>query len=100
MDKKHYNELILLSQKMYDSATDQLKEYLETKYADAGADTMEQQMEDYLFATEETSAYLLGNAIALLDPASQEEEIKTFTENLRRVIARQMQKAGGDLPPS
>ena len=100
MDRKHYNELILLSQKMYDSATDQLKEYLENKYADAGADTMEQQMEDYLFVTEETSAYLLGNAIALLDPASQEEEIKTFTETLRRVIARQMQKAGGDLPPS
>ena len=49
MDKKRYNELILLSQKMYDSATDQLKEYLETKYADAGADTMEQQMEDYLY---------------------------------------------------
>ena len=44
-------------------------------------------MEDYLFVAEETSAYLLGNALTLLDPSSQEVEIKSFVDDLRRVIA-------------
>ena len=33
-------------------------------------------------------------------PDSQEEEIKLFTEDLRRMIALQMKKAGGYIPPS
>ena len=57
-------------------------------------------MEDYLFITEETSAYFLGNALALLDTDTQEAEISTFTENLRRAIKYAQQKAGGNIPPS
>ncbi len=57
-------------------------------------------MEDYLFVTVETSAYFLGNALALLDTDSQEKEIRTFTENLRRVIKYAQQKAGNDIQPS
>ena len=100
MDRKHYNELILLSQEMYDNATEKMTNYLSAKYCGIGNDTMEQQMEDYLFLTEETSAYLLGNAMALLDDESREAEIRTFTENLRRVIDHQIKKAGGENPPS
>ena len=54
------------------------------------------QMEDYLFVAEETSAYFLGNAMALLDPDSQEQEIQTFVENLRRVISYAQKKMGND----
>ena len=100
MDKQHYNELILLSQEIYDQAADKLTNYCAAKYCGISNDTTEQQMEDYLFITEETSAFFLGNALALLTPESQEEEIKTFTDNLRRVIRHQTNKAGGDLPPS
>ena len=92
MDKKHYNELSLLSQEIYDQASDKLTNYCATKYCGIGNDTMEQQMEDYLFVAEETSAYLLGNALALLDPESQEEEIRTFVENVRRVAASAVRK--------
>ena len=87
MDKKHYNELIMLSQEIYDQAADRLTNYCSNKYCGIGNDTMEQQLEDYLFVAEETSAYLLGNALALLDGDSQEAEIRTFEENLRRVIS-------------
>jgi hypothetical protein len=48
----------------------------------------------------ETSAYFLGNALALLDADTQEAEIKTFTDNLRRVIKYAQQKAGNDIKPS
>ena len=96
MDANHCNELINLSQKIYDQSTETLTNYLSAKYCAVGNDTTEQQMEDYLFITVETSAYFLGNALALLDADSQEAEIQTFTENLRRVIRYAQQKAGGN----
>lgn len=100
MDGKHYNELIQLSQEIYDQATDKLTNYCATKYCGIANDTMEDQLQDYLFVAEETSAFLLGNALALLTPESQEKEIETFIKNLRRVIDIQQKKADGDIPPS
>lgn len=86
LDVKHYNELIELSQKIYDQATEKLTNYCAAKYCGMG-NTMENQLEDYLFVAQETCAYFLGNALAILEPDSQEAEIQTFVENLRRVIA-------------
>lgn len=96
MDKKHYNELVMLSQEICDQASDRLTNYCAAKYCGVGNDTMENQMEDYLFVAEETSAYFLGNALALLDPASREAEIKTFVENLRRIAGFAQQKMDRD----
>ena len=96
MDKKHYNELVLLSQEIYDEASDKLTNYCVKKYAGIGSDTTEAQLEDYLFVAEETSAYFLGNALALLEPNSQEAEIQTFVKNLRRVIDYAQKKVEAD----
>ena len=100
MDAKHYNQLIQLSQEIYDQANDRLTNFLSSKHCAVGNDTTEQQLEDYLFITEETSAFFLGNALALLDADTQEAEIKTFTENLRRVIKYAQSKATNTNPPS
>ncbi len=96
MDKKHYNELIMLSQEIYDQASDRLTNYCASRYCGVGNDTSENQLEDYLFVAEEISAYFLGNALALLEPNSQEAEIKTFVENLHRVIDYAQKKMGSD----
>lgn len=100
MDTKHYNELIQLSQEIYDQANDKVTNYLSAHYCDVDSESMENQMEDYLFVTEETSTFFLGNALALLDADTQEAEIKTFIKNLRRVISFAQQKAGNDMQPS
>ena len=100
MNKQHYNELVLLSQEIYDQATDRLTNYCASKYCGISNDTTENQMEDYLFVAEETSAYLLGNALALLDPSSQEAEIKSFVDDLRRVMAYAAKKLGSDQKPN
>ena len=97
MDKKHMNELILLSQEIYDQAADRLTNYCAEKYCGVANDTTEQQLEDYLFVAQETCTYLLGNALALLSPDSQEKEIETFEKNLRKVIAYAVKKIG-DMP--
>lgn len=60
----------------------------------------EQQLEDYLFVAEETSAFLLGNALALLDPDTQEAEIQRFVEDLRRVSVLAAKKLGSENKPS
>ena len=99
MDKKRYNELILLSQRIHEYGNQQLKEYLEKAYAGAGPDSMGDQLEDWLFVAEETSAYSLGNAIAMLEPESQEAEIRTFEENLRRIISYAGKKQAEENPP-
>lgn len=88
MDVNHHNELIALSQEIYNMASDKLTNYCAAKYCAVGNETMEQQLEDYLFVAEEVSAYFLGNALALLAPESQEAEISEFSNSLRRVIAR------------
>ncbi len=100
MDKAHCNELVMLSQEIYDGAADRLTNYCANKYCGVGNDTMEQQLEDYLFVAEETSAYLMGNALALLDPDSREAEIQTFVENMRRVVSFAQQKLGGGQKPN
>ena len=99
MDKKRHNELILLSQRIHEYGNQQLKEYLEKAYADAGEESMGNQLEDWLFVAEETSAYSLGNAIAMLEPESQEVEIRTFEENLRRIISYAGKKQAGEDTP-
>ena len=82
----HYNELVDFSHEIYDQAADRLTNYCANKFCGVANDTTEQQLLDYLFVAEKTSAYFLGNALALLTPDSQEKEIKRFTDDLRRVI--------------
>ncbi len=100
MDTNHFNELIEVTQEICDHASDRIANYCAQKYCAVGNDTTEQQLRDYLFVSEEASAYILGNALALLNADAQEKEIRPFTENLRKVIRFAQQKAGGDVKPS
>ena len=91
MTQEHHNELILLSQKVYDQATDEITNYCAAKYCGVGNDTTEQQLEDYLFVAEETSAYLLGNAYALLDPVDpSSEQVREGYQDTMNEIRRQV----------
>ena len=100
MNKEHYNELVMVSQEIHDLTNDKLKEYFEKAYATADEGSMGQQLEDWLFIAEEASAFLLGNVIAMLDTDSQEAEIKTFEENLWRVIKLVSSKQNNGPKPS
>ena len=100
MDVNHFNELIEVTQKICDNANDQIANYCAQKYCAVENDSTEQQLRDYLFIAEEAAAYILGNALTLLNPDSQKKEIQTFNENLRRVITFAQQKADSDIKPS
>ena len=100
MNKEHYGELVALSQEIYNDINQKLIAYLDKTYGSVPENTMAQQMEDYLFAAEESTGYVLGNALALVDSDSVELEISTFENNLRRIVAAAQKKAGGEIPPS
>ena len=100
MNKEHYGELVALSQEIYNDINQKLIAYLDKTYGSVPENTMAQQMEDYLFVAEESTGYVLGNALALVDPESVELEISTFENNLRRIVAAAQKKAGGEIPPS
>lgn len=100
MDVNHFNELIEVSQKICDHANDRIANYCSQKYCAVDNSATEQQLRDYLFIAEETSAFILGNALALLDADTREAEIRTFTDNLRKVIRFAQHQAGGDIKPS
>ena len=99
MDVKRKNALILIAQKINDNANDLLREYLESTYAEAGPESMNDQLEDWLYLAEEASAYLLGNAVAMLEPECQEAEIRGFENYLYRVISYAGKKQAGEIPP-
>ena len=100
MNKEHYNELIALSQEIFNDINSKLIDYLNKTYGSVPENTMAQQMEDYIFVAEESMGYVLGNALALVDPDSLELEISTFENQLRRIIEVARKKAGSDIPPS
>ena len=100
MSKEHYSELITLSQEIYNDINKKLTAYLDKTYGSIPENTMAQQMEDYLFVAEESTGYVLGNALALVDAESMELEISTFENNLRRIVAAAQKKANGGQMPS
>ena len=100
MNKEHYGELVALSQDIYRDINSKLTAYLEKTYGSSTENTMAKQMEDYLFVAEEATGYVLGNALALLDPDSVDLEIQTYENNLRRIVALAQKNASGDVPPS
>jgi hypothetical protein len=100
MNKEHYSELITLSQEIYNDINKKLTAYLDKTYGSIPENTMAQQMEDYLFVAEESTGYVLGNALALVDAESMELEISTFENNLRRIVAAAQKKANGGQMPS
>lgn len=88
MDVKYFNELIEVSQKICDNANDQIAYYYAQKYCAIENDTMVKQLQDYLFIAEETAAYILGNALALLNADSRKKEIQTFNKIPHPQLAR------------
>lgn len=99
MDKKRYNELVLVSQRIHDYANQQIRDYLEKTYADSDEGSMGDQLEDWLFVAEKSTVYSLGNVLAMLEPESQEVEIRTFEDNLRKVISYAGKKQAGEDTP-
>ena len=74
---KHAEELNELASRVYEQAAQMIGEWCEKTYR-GKKDSEEQQLEDYLEVAERASALLLGNALALTDPAGDEDELRAM----------------------
>lgn len=99
MDKKRENELILLSTRIQEKTHSMVTEYLEKTYAGSGPESMNDQLEDWLYVAQESTAYILGNALAVLEPEAAEEEIRLAADRLRMVSEYVRKKSGGESTP-
>ena len=97
MDKEHMDELYAVANEILKETDGKIIKYISGKYGEngPGLETTREELQDYLTLVGEISAYLLGNAYSLLTPESQDQALKTLTENVKRVI--KYKEAGGNL---
>ena len=85
MTKKHQNELSLLAQKIYDMAANEIQAYINKTYGGKQENTLEQQLEDFHVIADDVSAYLMGNAMAMVDESCWADDLKTLNEHVKTV---------------
>ncbi len=84
-NKKHQQELDELVSRIYDAAADMMTDYCEKTYGSSSENTIEQQLDDYINVAQRASSYLLGNALAMIDPEQDEELIKESVNRIQAV---------------
>lgn len=84
-NKKHQQELDELVSRIYEAAADMITDYCEKTYGSDPENTLEQQLDDYINVAQRASSYLLGNALALIDPDQDGELIKESVDRIQAV---------------
>ena len=99
MTKRHQTELMNVAEKVYDAAVGEIQEYINKTYGSRTENTLEQQLEDYHIIAEEVAAFLMGNAMAMIDESSWDEDLQALTRHVRQVAAYAVSKQSADLAP-
>ena len=85
MTKKHQDELTKVAEKIYDLAANEIQAYITKTYGGRQGDTMAQQLEDFHVIPDETAAYLMGNAMAMMDESCWNDDLKTLNGHIRQI---------------
>ena len=85
VDKKHHEELTAVASAIYDKAADEIQAYIQKKYGSKKENTLVQQMEDFHIIADEVSAYLVGNAMAMVDESCWDDDLKTLNKHIQQI---------------
>ncbi len=85
MTKKHQAELIKAAEKIYDLAANDIQAYINKVYGDKQVNTLAQQMEDFHIIADEVAAYLMRNAMAMVDETCWADDLKTLNGHIRQI---------------
>ena len=99
MTKKHQNELTLVAQKIYDMAANEIQSYINKTYGGKQENTLAQQLEDFHVIADEVSAYLMGNAMAMVDETCWADDLKTLNEHIRTIATYVAGNQAAELGP-
>lgn len=83
--KNHIRELQEVSNRIYEYAAGEITEYCGKRYGNIDHDTGSEQMEDFRIIADEVCAYLMGNALAMVDDSCYEEDLQTVMGHIRQV---------------
>ncbi len=85
MTKKHQTELTKVAEKIYDFAANEIQTYINKVYGSKQENTLTQQMEDFHVIADEVSAYLMGNAMAMVEETCWANDLKTLNGHIRQI---------------
>lgn len=85
MNKKHQAELTAVAEKIYDLAANEIQAYINKTYSNNQENTLPQQLEDFHVISDEVSAYLMGNAMAMVDEACWNDDLKTLNGHILQI---------------
>lgn len=85
MDQKHHEELTAVASAIYDKAAEEIQTYIIKKYGQNKDNTLVQQMEDFHIIADEAAAYLMGNAMAMVDESCWDGDLKTLNQHIRQI---------------
>ena len=85
MNKKHHEELSDVSARIYDLAANEIQKYINSKYGQSKENTLAQQLEDFHVIADEVAAYLMGNAMAMVDETCWNDDLKTLNGHIRQI---------------
>lgn len=99
MTKKHQAELTAIAEKIYDLAANEIQAYINKAYGEKQENTLAQQLEDFHVIADEASAYLMGNAMAMVDESCWNDDLKTLNGHIRQIATYVASNQRAELGP-
>lgn len=87
MTKKHQAELTAVAEKIYDLAVNEIQTYINKAFGGKKENTLEAQLEDFHIIADEAAAYLMGNAMAMVDESCWNDDLKTLNGHIRQIAS-------------
>ena len=85
MTKKHHAELTGVASRIYDQAAGEIQAYITERYGNRKENTLPEQLEDFHTIAAELSAFLMGNAIAMIDEPYWDDDLKSMNQHIKQV---------------
>ena len=85
MTKEHQAELTRVAERIYDLAANEIQNYINKTYEKNQANTLADQMEDFHIIADEVAAYLMGNAMAMVDRSCWADDLNTLNGHIRQI---------------
>ena len=99
MTKKHQAELTAVAEKIYDLAANEIQAYINKTYGGKQENTLAAQLEDFHVIADEVAAYLMGNAMAMVDETCWNDDLKTLNAHVRQIAAYVASSQRAELGP-
>ncbi len=99
MTKKHHSDLVRIAEKIYDLAANEIQAYINQTYGTRTENTLAEQLEDFHVIADEVAAYLMGNAMAMVDESYWNDDLQTLNQHVRQVATYVASNQAAELAP-